>query len=257
MYGGLSVNEISSAVIFFGSGIGTSGAFMILLDRQLRQRHAMERALSAEKEQSEILLKEILPRYVIQRIREGAENIAESMSEVNVIFIDMVGFTAMSHRLAPQHLVEVLGEVFRSFDTLSEQHSVTKIKTIGDAYMAATGAPEPSKLSAVNAVEFCFAAIRSVEEIAARTGIPLQVRVGVATGAAISGVLSLKRPAYDLWGETVNLAARMESTSAPGRVHIAETTYWRVKDKYACEPCGLIDVKGVGSIQTYFIQSKS
>jgi class 3 adenylate cyclase len=122
--------------------------------------------------------------------------------------------------------------------------------------MAATGAPEPSHLSAINAAEFCLAAIRSVEEIAARTGIPIQVRVGLATGAAISGVLSLKRPAYDLWGETVNLAARMESTSQPGRVHIAETTYWRVKDKYTCEQCGLIDVKGVGNIQTYFIQPK-
>ncbi|HEV8147880.1 MAG TPA: adenylate/guanylate cyclase domain-containing protein [Bryobacteraceae bacterium] len=253
----LTPQENASGAIFLFSAVLLSWVFLVLLHRELRQKHAMTLALAAEKDQSETLLKEILPRYVIQRIRDGAENIAESLSEVNVVFIDMVGFTAMSHRLAPGHLVEILGEVFRSFDALSERHGVTKIKTIGDAYMAATGAPEPSHLSAINAAEFCFAAIRSVEEIAARTGIPIQVRVGLATGAAISGVLSLKRPAYDLWGETVNLAARMESTSQPGRVHIAETTYWRVKDKYACEQCGLIDVKGVGNIQTYFIQPKS
>ena len=251
----LSYAELASELLFFTSAVVVGAVFMILLDRELRWKHATELALEQEKEQSEKLLKEILPRYVIQRIREGAEDIAESVSEVNVIFIDIVGFTTMSRRLAPKHLVEVLGEIFRSFDDNCEEHGVTKIKTIGDAYMAATGAPEPSTLSAVAAVEFCLHAVRSVRAIAARTGIPISVRIGVATGAVISGVLSLKRPAYDLWGETVNLASRMESSSEPGRIHIAETTYWRVKDRFICEPRGLVEVKGLGAIQTYFIQS--
>ena len=250
---GLNFQEATNGIVYFTSGMLVTEWFLILLDRDLRRIHAAERSLEKEKAHSEKLLKEILPRYVIHRIREGAQNIAESVSEVNVIFIDIVGFTAMSRKLAPKHLVEVLGELFHSFDEKCEKYGVTKIKTIGDAYMAATGAPEPSTLSAVAAIEFCFEAISSVEEIAKRTGIPLQVRVGVATGAVISGVLSLKRPAYDLWGETVNLAARMESTSQPGKVHIAETTYWRVKDKFQCEPRELVDVKGMGPIQTYFV----
>jgi len=252
---GLTYQEITSGAMFFASAMVVSGGFLVLLDRELRQKHAIEKSLEREKEQSETLLKEILPRYVIQRIREGADVIAESVSEVNVIFIDIVGFTEMSRKLAPRHLVEVLGEVFRHFDDKCEKYGVTKIKTIGDAYMAATGAPEPSSLSSTAAVDFCLEAICSVDTVASRTGIPISVRVGIATGAVISGVLGLKRPAYDLWGETVNLASRMERSSEPGRVQIAETTYWRVKDKFVCEPRGLVDVKGVGTIQTYFIQA--
>jgi len=147
-----------------------------------------------KKEQSETLLKEILPPTSSNASATAPKNIAESMSEVNVIFIDMVGFTAMSRKLAPQHLVEVLGEMFRSFDALSEQHSVTKIKTIGDAYMAAPArpnlAPQRCKRSGVLLRRHTLS-----RRDRTRTGIPLQVRVGVATGAAISGVLSLKRPA--------------------------------------------------------------
>jgi adenylate cyclase len=119
--------------------------------------------------------------------------------------------------------------------------------------MAITGVSDPSSRSATSAIEFCLEALRQVEAVANRTRMPIQVRIGVATGAVVSGVLSLKRPAYDLWGETVNLAARMESSSEPGRVQIAETTYWRVQEKFACEPRTRVDVKGLGSIQTYFV----
>jgi class 3 adenylate cyclase len=254
---GRSWREIVSAAVFVGSGLVFGLVFSFFLSAELRQKHALELSLAHEKEQSDTLLKEILPRYVIQRIRDGADRIAESMSEVNIIFIDIVEFTAMSRKLAPNHLIEVLGAVFRSFDELCEQHGVTKIKTIGDAYMAASGAPEPSSASALGAVEFCLAAMESVGAIARRTGIPLRVRAGIATGAAISGVLSLKRPAYDLWGETVNLASRMENTTEPGKIQIAETTYWRVKDQFVCAPRGLVEVKGFGQVQTYVIAGRS
>jgi len=254
---GLSAREVASQAIFFGSGVLASIVFLFLLERERRKRYELELALQGEKEQSEALLKEILPRYVIQRIREGADVIAESISEVNIIFIDIVGFTTISRRLAPNHLIEILGEVFGALDAQCEPHGVTKIKTIGDAYMAATGAPEPSSLSALAAVEFCLSAIDAVDAIAQRTGIPLRIRAGIATGAAISGVLSLKRPAYDLWGETVNLASRMEQTAEPGTIHIAETTFWRVKDRFNCVPRDLVDVKGFGPVQSFLIQHPS
>jgi class 3 adenylate cyclase len=154
-------------------------------------------------------------------------------------------------------LVEILGEIFRAFDDLCNTHRVTKIKTIGDAYMAATGAPEAAAGGATAAIHFSENAIEVVASISLRTGIPISIRVGVATGAAISGVLTLKRPAYDLWGETVNLASRLEGTSAPGRIHIAETTYWRVKQTFNCEARGMIDVKGIGPIATYFVSEHS
>jgi adenylate cyclase len=118
--------------------------------------------------------------------------------------------------------------------------------------MAATNLPEASELSAIRAIEFCQEALLSVKDIAKKTGVPLDVRIGVATGSVIAGVLSLKRPAYDLWGETVNLASRMESTGEPGRIQVAEKTYWRIKDRFGCEARS-IDVEGLGRIKTYFI----
>jgi class 3 adenylate cyclase len=252
---GLMNHEIASAVIFVTSGCIASVAFSIFLDRELRQRHSLEVSLAKEKEQSEALLKEILPRYAIQKIHEGADTIAETISEVNIIFIDIVGFSAMSRELAPKRLVEILGEFFRCLDDLCAQHGVTKIKTIGDAYMAATGAPEPSSLSAIGAVEFCLSAIKSVSEIASRREMTRRVRAGIATGEVISGVLGLKRPAYDLWGETVNLASRMENTADPGTVQIDEKTFLRVNDRFVCSPRGLVEAKGFGPVHAYRISA--
>jgi adenylate cyclase len=250
---GLTRSEVAFGASNFAAALLFSFVFLVLLDREFRKRHSLERSLESEKAQSENLLREILPRYVIQRIRDGAENIADSILEVNVIFIDIVGFTEMSRRLAPKHLVEVLGQTFQSFDDKCEAYGVTKIKVIGDAYMAITGLSDSSSRSATAAIEFCLEALGSVKEVGSRTGMPIRVRIGVATGAVISGVLSLKRPSYDLWGETVNLAAQMESSSEPGRIQIAETTYWRVKHKFACEPRTRVAAKGLGSVQTYFV----
>ena len=236
----------------FGTGVILSCIFMALLEKELRRNHSLERSLEAEKEQSDVLLHDILPAYVIERLEQGVENIADAVPEIDIIFIDIVGSSVMAARLGATHLIEILGKIFRSFDDNCERHGVTKIKTIGDAYMAATNLPEPTGLSAIRAIEFCQEALLSVKDIAKTTPFPIDVRIGVATGSVIAGVLSLKRPAYDLWGETVNLASRMESTSEPGRIQIAEKTYWRIKDRFGCEPRS-VDVKGLGLVKTYFI----
>jgi adenylate cyclase len=252
---GLPPAQVTALAVNWAAAVLASSAFLLLLDRRSREKHALELSLAREKKQSETLLKEILPRYVIQRIKDGAGTIADSMSEVNVIFIDIVGFTALSRRLAPKHLVEVLAEVFGMLDNICEKYGVTKIKTIGDAYMAATGTQAEAHLTALAAVQFCLEGISIVDSIGTRIGIPLSVRSGIATGGVICGVLSLKRPAYDLWGETVNLASRMQTISEPGTIQIAETTYWRVKEKFQCEQRELIDIKGIGPIQTYLIRN--
>ena len=251
---GLTYKETVINACQLGSGILFGSIFLALLERELRKKHTLERSLQAEKEQSDILLREILPGYVIERIGTGVKYIADAVSEVDVIFIDIVGFSAMSTYLAPKHLLEIVGTIFRSFDENCERHGVTKIKTIGDSYMAATNLPESSELSGVRAIEFCQEALLSVENVANRHDVPISVRIGVATGGVIAGVLSLKRPAYDLWGETVNLASRMESTGEPGRIQIAEKTYWRIKNRFECEARGVVDVKGVGAVKTYFIK---
>jgi adenylate cyclase len=238
-------------VVEFGLGIIISCAFMVLLEKELRRKYSLERSLQAAKEKSEILLQAILPRYVIERIEKGATYIADAVPEVDIIFIDIVGFSTMSKKLGPQHLIEILGEIFRSFDDNCERYDVTKIKTIGDSYMAATNLPDPTKLSGVRAVEFCQEALLSVEHVAKQHGIPISVRIGVATGGVIAGVLSLRRPAYDLWGETVNLASRMESTGEPGRIQISERTYWAIKHRFGCEHRD-VDVDG-SHVETYFV----
>jgi adenylate cyclase len=227
---------------------------MVLLEKELRKTHALELSLQAEKKQSDILLQEILPRYVIERIQKGAKYIADAVSESDIIFIDIVGFSTLSKHVTPQHVIEIVGAIFRSCDGKCERHGVTKIKTIGDSYMAATNLPEESDVSGIRAIEFCQEVLLAVQNIAQRIGIPIDVRIGVATGPVIAGVLSLKRPAYDLWGDTVNLASRMESTGEPGRIQIAETTYWRIKNRFECEARGVVEVKGVGPVQAYFIR---
>jgi class 3 adenylate cyclase len=249
---GLSPQITAINAIQFGTGILISCVFMVLLEKELRKKHSLERSLQAGKEQSDVLLHDILPAYVIERIEEGAEYIADAVPEVDIIFIDIVGSSAMATYLGPTHLIEILGKSFRSFDENCERHGVTKIKTIGDSYMAATNLPEASEFSAIRAIEFCQEALVFMKDIAKATGIPIDVRIGVATGSVIAGLLSLKRPAYDLWGETVNLASRMESTGEPGRIQIAEKTYWRIKDRFGCEARS-VDVEGLGRIKTYFI----
>ena len=252
MVGGLPPKVTIINGLQFGTGVILSCIFMVLLEKELRRRHFLERSLATEKEQSDLLLHDILPEYVIERIQKGVKSIADAVPEVDIIFIDIVGSSAMATYLGPTHLIEILGRTFRSFDENCERHGVTKIKTIGDSYMAATNLPEASEFSAIRAIEFCQEALGSVKDIAKKTGIPIDVRIGVATGSVIAGVLSLKRPAYDLWGETVNLASRMESTGEPGQIQIAEKTYWRVKDRFGCEPRS-VDVDGLGRLKTYFI----
>jgi class 3 adenylate cyclase len=212
--------------------------------------------------ENERLLLNILPASIADRLRRGEVVIADRFDEMTVLFADVVGFTQLSLELSPVEIVQTLNAIFSAFDRLAERHGLEKIKTIGDAYMVVgglteDGPAEPAHSSggghvrrvAEMGLEMLTEAVR-LSDGAAR---PLQFRVGMHTGPAVAGVIGIKKFIYDVWGDTVNTASRMESHGVPGRVQVTEATYLRLRDAFVFEPRGLIDVKGKGPIPAYLL----
>jgi class 3 adenylate cyclase len=224
-------------------------AAVVLLGEAVRTR----RALTLEQERSERLLRNILPAPIATRLKQHQDVIADGFAEVTVLFADLVGFTRRSQRNRPQQLVQFLDELFSAFDQLTRRQGLEKIKTIGDAYMVAGGLPEPRPDHAEAVAELALA-IR--EEIARRSdpsGQPLQVRIGIDTGPVVAGVIGQDKFSYDLWGDTVNTASRMESSGVPGCIQVSERTYRRLREGYRLEHRGPIQVKGKGKMVTWFL----
>ncbi len=221
--------------------------------RQLKRQHE---ALASEQAKTEQLLLNILPRKIAQRLKAGEEHIADACPNVSVLFADMVGFTKMSRTMTPSALVEVLGDLFSRFDLITEKHGLEKIKTIGDCYMLAGGVPEPFDEHAHAvidaAVEFCTA----LEDMRERTGGALQMRIGVHSGPIVAGVIGLRKFTYDLWGDTVNVASRMESTGEPGRIHVSANTADLIRNDFHLESRGSIEVKSLGQVETFFVNGR-
>ena len=222
--------------------------------RQLKRQHE---ALASEQAKTEQLLLNILPRKIAQRLRAGEEHIADAFPNVSVLFADMVGFTAMSRTMTASALVEVLGDLFSRFDLITEKHGLEKIKTIGDCYMLAGGVPDPMEDHAHAvidaAIEFCTA----LEEMRERTGGALRMRIGVHSGPIVAGVIGLRKFTYDLWGDTVNVASRMESTGEPGRIHVSVNTANLVRNDFKLESRGSIEVKSLGQVETFFVNGRN
>jgi ligand-binding sensor domain-containing protein/class 3 adenylate cyclase len=209
--------------------------------------------IEEERQKSDRLLLNILPPKIAQRLKVGEKIIADKFESVTVMFADIVGFTNMSARVPPEHLVENLSMVFTTFDHLAERHRLEKIKTIGDAYMLVGGLPEPMEDHAAQVARMALAGIRELQELTADLDEKIEVRVGIHTGAVVAGVIGMRKFAYDLWGDTVNTASRMESSGEPGRVHCTEEVYNLLKDMFDFEVRGEIEVKGKGMMRTYFI----
>jgi class 3 adenylate cyclase len=207
----------------------------------------------AEKERSEALLLNILPRSIVERMRRGETVIADHIAEATVLFSDLVDFTSLAARISPEETVAVLGDIFSRFDALAARHGLEKIKTTGDGYMVAGGLPEERADHAAAVVEMALAMLDAVQCVGRTIGQPLQLRIGLNTGAVIAGVLGTHKFVYDVWGDTVNTAKRMESYGLPGRVHVSATTRRALGDAFGFEPRGPIDIKGKGSVETYFV----
>jgi adenylate cyclase len=226
----------------------------------LIQRKQAEAALKLQQEQTEKLLLNILPKPIAERLQKEQKLIADHFDDVSVLFADLVGFTEFSAQKTPTQLVEILNGIFSEFDRLSELHGLEKIKTIGDAYMVVGGLPTPredhSEAIALLALDM-QAALRRFN---LKIGENFQLRIGLHSGSVVAGIIGISKFSYDLWGDTVNIASRMESNGLPGKIQVTVATYERLKEQFVFEERGQIPIKGKGNMLTYWLieeQSKS
>ena len=205
------------------------------------------------RQRAEDLLLNMLPGPIAARLKESSETIADAYDEVTVLFADMVGSTPLFADLDPAEAVDWLNEVFSMFDDLVEAYGLEKIRTIGDNYMVASGVPEPREDHAQTMAHFALEMLRGLQEIPPRNGKRMAFRVGINSGPLVAGVIGRAKYQYDLWGDTVNIASRMESTGAVGKVHISQATYELLKDDFACVSRGQTPIKGRGEMATWYI----
>ena len=198
------------------------------------------------------LLLNVLPASIADKLKQQSGIIAERFDDVSVLFADIVGFTPLSAQMTPSALIELLNRVFSGFDELAGRHQLEKIKTIGDAYMVAGGLIEPNPDHLAAMASMALAMQENVRQLNGE--FPgLRLRIGLQVGSVIAGVIGIRKFIYDVWGDTVNTASRLESHGAPGRIHVSDTVYQRLKDRFTFEPRGTIELKGRGSMETYFL----
>jgi adenylate cyclase len=216
-----------------------------------------EKALQLEKAKSERLLLNILPRSIVAKLKQDPGSIAEYFEDVTILFADIVGFTPLASRLQPLELVNLLNQIFSTFDRLADKHDVEKIKTIGDAYMVAGGLPVPRENHAEAIADMALEMQAAIAEFCQQTGEDLQIRIGINTGSAIAGVIGIKKFIYDLWGDAVNVASRMESSGVPGQIQVSQATHDHLQNRYLLEERGQVYVKGKGEMKTYWLIDKN
>ena len=232
-----------------------SDAYRRLLERNAAFA-ALERSmaeLKLEREKSERLLRNILPEKIADRLKNGESAIADSFPEVTVLFADLKGFTEFSQHTDARHLVGLLDEIFSAFDHLAHIHGVEKIKTIGDAYMAVAGLPVPRPDHADAVAAMALGMQAAFRDVMASRSLGLEVRIGMHSGPVVAGVIGRHKFSYDLWGDTVNLASRMESHGEPSRIHVSEATRLLLADRFRFADRGEVTVKGKGPMRTFFL----
>jgi guanylate cyclase len=221
--------------------------FLFLRQTDLRRRQAEAR--------SEELLTNAIPMSIAARLKRGDERIADSYPDTTVLFADIVNFTPWAQRTDPDHVVSFLDNLFSRFDELAATYGVEKIKTIGDSYMAVAGAPESRSDHAVAALMLARGMLAAMAEKRGQKELALELRIGLASGSVVGGVIGQKRILFDLWGDTVNLASRMESSGVPGRIQVAPSTWILLRDASAVwfEEREAVEVKGLGWMTTYLL----
>jgi guanylate cyclase len=244
----------SSAMLALNVCFGGAVVFTLLAFFAHQRREAL-RDLQLERDKTESLLLNVLPSSVADRLRARAGTIADSFDSATILFADVADFTPLAGRLRPTELVELLDRLFSRFDALVENHGLEKIKTIGDCYMVAAGVPDPrpdhARAAALLALDLRDA-MRSPQWLG-RDG--LQLRIGIGSGAVVAGVIGRKRFLYDLWGDAVNTASRMESHGTPGEIQITRETYELLKDDFICRPRGMVAIKGKGEMPTWYLEA--
>jgi len=230
----------------------------------LETKNLYDRVLAQQKV-SERLLLNVLPQSIAERLKgrpevtadSFTEIIADRFEEVTVLFADIVEFTKFSERVNAEVLVDVLNDIFTRFDSIAENRGIEKIKTIGDAYMAAAGLPDPVADHAIRVAHMALDMIEAMDRFNEHSRYKLKVRIGIDTGAVMAGVIGKRKFSYDLWGNVVNTASRMESHGVAGRIQVTDSTRQRLNKSFMLENRGAIDVKGKGEIQTWFLNSRN
>jgi adenylate cyclase len=225
--------------------------------RMRRQEAAYLTALETEQQRSESLLLNVLPRPIADRLKRGETTIVDSLPAVTVLFADLAGFTALSAQISSVELVRLLDDIFSAFDVMAEAQGLEKIKTIGDAYMVVGGLPTPRPDHAQAVAEVALNMVEYIDRSFASFHPPLKIRVGINSGPVIAGIIGRHKFNYDLWGDTVNTASRMESHSLPGRIQVTAATYEALRKAYTFEPRGEIEVKGKGLMPTWFLVGRT
>ena len=223
------------------------------LDRKFlrdREQEALQR-LRTEQERSDRLLRNILPDGIIERLRRGETSIADHFDEVTTLFCDLVGFTALTSRLSPPDTLALLNDIFSGFDRLATQHGLEKVKTIGDAYMVVGGLPEP-RAEHTDAIAAMALGMREVvADVSRRRGLALDIRIGIDTGPAVAGIIGDQKMFYDVWGDSVNTASRLEASARAGEIQISAAVRQALSPAFRCEDRGLVDIKGKGPMEVF------
>lgn len=238
-------------------GLLVAGLIITLVFSKLRfERFLSGYQLKMEQQRSEDLLLNILPDPIAQRLKNGEQIIADHCDQVTVLFSDIVGFTKLSAQLTPEQLVHLLNGLFTKFDHLTTKYGVEKIKTIGDAYMVVSGIPEYRTDHGNAIADLALDMRKTTEDFQNNLEKPLNIRIGIHSGPVVAGVIGKKKFAYDLWGDTVNVASRMESHGIAGEIQVSESTYHLLKDQYYFEKRGEMEVKGKGKLNTWILKHK-
>ena len=236
-------------VLFFALNVlGVTGTCYFLLHYFVGERDRAAEIIAAERERSERLLLNVLPEPIAERLKGGESLIADGAPEVGVLFADIAGFTPMSEAMAPEAIVRLLNEVFTLFDGLAADHGLEKIKTIGDAYMVASGLLERGEHHAEELAGMALDMQSETQRFGA-----LKLRIGIDIGPVVAGVIGRSKFIYDLWGDTVNTASRMESHGIPGTIQVTERAYAHLAQSFEFEERGAIEIKGKGALRTYFL----
>jgi adenylate cyclase len=245
--GGLSQlpRWFSTTMLALNVVVGGAVVFTLLAVFARQRQDAQERA--------ETLLLNILPRSIADRLKANPQTIADSFISASILFADVADFTPMSERLSPARVVEMLDQLFGHFDGLAERYDVEKIKTLGDCYMAAAGIPSPRPDHAHCLASMALDMLDAVREWGAMGSLGFELRIGINSGPVVAGVIGRKRFLYDLWGDAVNTAGRMQSDGTPGRIQITRATYDLLKDEFVCEPRGTVLIKGKGEMETWYL----
>ncbi len=252
----LKIPHQIKSIFFVVNLIGVASILYVVMRYFQDQKARVMQALEAEQERSEKLLLNILPKSVVERLKADDLNIADSYASATIMFADLVDFTGTTENMMPKDLVDLLNQVFSQFDALTEKYGLEKIKTIGDAYMVVGGVPT-TRPDHANAIADMALDIKQVlAELSPAVGEKLSMRIGINTGPVIAGVIGSTKFSYDLWGDAVNLASRMEQYGVPGEIQVTESTYLLLRDHYVLEERGLVTVKGKGKVLAYLLKGR-